>query len=93
MLHSAVVAGAVTLLLWTIRQTLWVPLLGWWSHIVIDVFTHSADYYPSPVLYPITQRGFDGLAWNTPWFLVLNYVVLCTVGWWLWTSRSNALSG
>ena len=92
-LHSAVVAGAVTLLLWTIRQTLWVPLLGWWSHIVIDVFTHSADYYPSPVLYPITQRGFDGLAWNTPWFLVLNYVVLCTVGWWLWTSRSNARSG
>jgi len=42
-LHSAVVAGAVTLLLWTIRQTLWVPLLGWWSHIVIDVFSHSVD--------------------------------------------------
>ena len=39
-----------------------VPLLGWWSHIVIDVFTQSADFYPSSVLYPITQRGFDGLA-------------------------------
>ena len=92
-LHSAVVAGSVTLLLWTIRQALWVPMFGWWSHIVIDVFTHSADYYPSPVLYPVTQRGFDGLAWNTPWFLVLNYAALCTAGCWLWMSRSNAHSG
>ena len=91
-MHSALVAGAVTLLVWTIRRALWIALLGWWSHIVIDVFTHSADYYPSPVLYPITQRGFDGLAWNTPWFLVLNYVALCAVGWSLWRSRRNARS-
>ncbi len=91
--HSALVAGAVTLLLGAIRRVLWVPLLGWWSHIVIDVFTHSADYYPSPVLYPITQRGFDGLAWNTPWFMVLNYAVLCAVGGWLWGSRRSARSG
>lgn len=87
--HSMVVAGAVTLLLWTIRRTFWIPLFGWWAHIVIDVFTHSSDYYPSPALYPITQRGFDGLAWNTPWFLVLNYVALCAVGSWLWRSRSH----
>ena len=87
--HSALVAGAVTWLLWWLRRGLWIPLLGWWSHIVIDVFTHSADYYPSPVLYPITQRGFDGLAWNTPWFLVLNYVVLATVAGWLWWSRAR----
>ncbi len=91
--HSALVAGAVTLFLWAIRGALWVPLLGWWSHIVIDVFTHSADYYPSPVLYPITLRGFDGLAWNTPWFLVLNYVALCAVGGWLWASRRKARRG
>jgi len=29
-----------------------------------------------PVLYPFTQRGFDGLAWNTPWFLALNYAAI-----------------
>jgi hypothetical protein len=87
--HSAIVAAVVTLLLWRVLRSLWLPLLGWWSHIVIDVFTHSAQYYPAPVLYPITQRGFDGLAWNTPWFLVLNYVVLAAVGAWLWLSRSD----
>jgi len=86
-MHSAIVTGAVTLLLWVALRSLWIPLLGWWSHIVIDVFTHSADYYPSPVLYPISQRGFNGLAWNTPWFLLLNYVVLGTVCLWLLRSR------
>src|SRR5581483_8282817 len=62
--HSAVVAGVVTLATWLATSSLWIPLLGWWSHIVIDVFTHSATFYPSPVLYPFTLRGFDGIAWN-----------------------------
>ena len=90
-MHSALVAGAVTLVLWGVLRSFWIPLLGWWLHIVIDVFTHSADFYPSPVLHPITQRGFDGLAWNTPWFMFVNYVALAAAGAWLvrqgWLSK------
>ena len=87
--HSAVVAGVVTALLWAVQRSVWIPLLGWWSHIVIDVFTHSVDFYPSPVLYPFTQRGFDGLAWNTPWFMLANYTALVAVGLWLLISRNS----
>ena len=86
--HSAVVAALVTALVWFRLRSLWIPLLGWWSHILIDVFTHSADYYPSPVLYPFTRVGFDGLAWNTPWFMGLNYLALVAVYLWLWRSRN-----
>jgi membrane-bound metal-dependent hydrolase YbcI (DUF457 family) len=85
-MHSAVVAALVTLALWAVRRAFWWPLLGWWSHIVIDVFTHSSEYYPSPVLYPITDRGFDGIAWPTPWFMALNYAVLGVAGLWVWRS-------
>lgn len=85
--HSAVVAGALTISVWWLRRALWLPLLGWWSHIVIDVFTHSADYYASPVLYPLTKRGFDGIAWNTPWFMMVNYLSILTVGFWLFLAR------
>jgi hypothetical protein len=84
LLHSAIVAGGVTGLFWLALRSLWIPLLGWWSHIVIDIFTHSQDFYPAPVLYPITQRGFDGIAWNTPWFMVLNYTALAITALWLW---------
>lgn len=90
-MHSLFVVGAVTLLLWVPRHSLWLPLLGWWSHIVIDVFTHSAAYYPAPVLYPITERGFDGMAWNTPWSLAINYAALAAVGGWLVLTRRRRL--
>jgi membrane-bound metal-dependent hydrolase YbcI (DUF457 family) len=89
-MHSAIVAGVVTLLLWAVRRSLWIPLLGWWSHILIDVFTHSADYYTVPVFYPITERGFDGVAWNTPWMLALNYAALGVTAWWLLRSARLA---
>lgn len=86
-LHSAIVAGLATLLLCFALHRLWIPLLGWWSHILIDIFSHSSDFYPAPILYPITQRGFDGIAWNTPWFMVLNYTALALVALWLWNKE------
>ena len=81
--HSAIIAGAITLMLWVGTRTVWILLLGWWLHIVIDVFAHSAEYYPVPVLYPFTREGFDGVAWNEPAFIVSNYVALGAVYWWL----------
>ncbi|HYN58356.1 MAG TPA: hypothetical protein VET87_02245 [Rubrivivax sp.] len=89
-MHSAVVAGVVTLVSWAVLRSLWIPLLGWWLHIVADVFTHSADFYPSPVLYPFTQRGFGGLAWNQPWMLALNYAILAVTAWWVIRSSKGA---
>jgi hypothetical protein len=90
-MHSAVIAGAASLALGFALGRLWLPLLGWWSHIVIDVLTHSAEFYPAPVLYPFTQRGFDGWAWNTPSALVLNYVAItAAVAWLLATRRQGA---
>ena len=87
-MHSAIVAGVVTALAWRLRRVLLLPLLGWWSHIAIDVFTHSADYYAVPVLYPFTQRSFDGWAWNTPAALALNYTAIAAaLGWLAWRHR------
>jgi hypothetical protein len=82
--HSAIVAGTITIILWKLVGKFWIPLLGWWSHIVIDVFTHSADFYGAPIFYPMTQRSFDGIAWNTPWFIALNYSTLALCICWLW---------
>lgn len=89
-LHSALIAAAIALLVARVPRwwgSLAVPLAGWWLHIGIDVFTHSADYYPAPVLYPITQRGFDGIAWSTPWFLAANYLALVLAAFLLWRGR------
>ena len=86
-MHSALVAGVVTAISWMWLGRFWIPLLGWWSHILIDVFTHSAEFYPSPVFYPVTYWGFDGLAWNTPWFMVANYLTMLVVAVAVWRHR------
>jgi hypothetical protein len=83
MLHSGLLALCVTAALWRWRASLGLPLAGWWSHILIDVLTHSSDYYASPVLYPLSYEGFDGLAWNTPWFMAANYAALIACAIWL----------
>lgn len=93
LLHSAVVAALVTVLVRALARRWWLPLLGWWSHIAIDVFTHSADYYPSPVLYPLTYRGFDGIAWNQPLFQAVNYSALAGVTLWLLWRRHRSRPG
>jgi hypothetical protein len=90
--HSAIVASLVSAIVWWRRGALWLPLLGWWSHIVIDVFTHSADFFPSPVWYPLTYWGFDGVAWNRPGFVWVNYLALAGVwGWLVWRARKRQL--
>jgi hypothetical protein len=88
--HSAIVAAAATAACWLWLRRFWLPLAGWWLHVVIDVFTHSADFYPSPVLYPLTMWGFDGVAWNAPWFLAANYAALGAAGAWLFATRRRA---
>jgi len=88
--HSAVIAAAVTLACWVAARSVLPALLGWWSHIVIDVFTHSADFYPVPVFYPLSERSFDGIAWNQPWVLAANYAVLAVLWWRLLHPRRGA---
>ena len=90
-MHSAPVAVLVGVVLWFVRRGAVMALLGWASHIVIDVFTHSADYFPVAVFYPFSDRGFDGIAWTSPWFMALNYGSLATF--WAWLAVSRGRSG
>lgn len=83
-LHSGIVAGVCTLAALLAIRRFWLPLAGWWSHILIDVFAHSTNFFPSPVFYPFSYWGFDGLAWNTWAFQVVNYLALAGVWALLW---------
>lgn len=78
--HSAVIAAVVAFVVWRLRGRSWIPLVGWWLHIAVDVPTHSSDFYAVPFLYPFTYWGFDGVAWTNPWVLAVNYAALAAAG-------------
>ncbi len=52
---------------------------GWLVHILIDIPTHSTQFYSTPFLWPISDIRINGLSWGTPWFLALNYLVIIIV--------------
>ncbi len=89
LLHSGVIAGIATLTLSIGLGRMWLPLLGWWSHIVIDVFTHSSGYYPVPVLYPLNDWAFDGIAWTQPRMIIGNYLLLLVAWGLVWRGSSR----
>ena len=77
--HSLVLFAAVFLLVFLITKSWYWPLAAWAIHILIDIPTHSAKFFPTPFLWPISNYNFNGISWGTPWFMVINYVSLAIV--------------
>lgn len=50
--------------------------LAWFLHILIDIPTHSADYFPTRFLYPFSDFIVDGWSWNSPVIWFPNLVLL-----------------
>ena len=78
--HSLIIFAGIFLIVWAIRRhPPWV-LLGWLLHILIDIPSHSLAFFPTPFLFPISDYHFPyGIAWSTPWFMIVNYMALLIV--------------
>lgn len=74
--HSFVVFLLVFLLVWHLRGRPLTELGAWGLHILVDVPTHSFAFFPTPVLWPLSNWKFDGSQWMTPAILVTNYIFL-----------------
>jgi hypothetical protein len=88
--HSLVVLALVTLAFAGLLRGLLPSLLGWWMHILLDIPTHSEDYYAVTVFYPFTQWSFDGVAWTAPAVLAANYAALVAAYGGLYLTRRRA---
>ena len=74
--HSFLVFLLVFVLAWRLRgRALW-ELAAWGLHVLVDVPTHSYAFFPTPVLWPLSNWKFDGWQWMTPVIIVSNYVLL-----------------
>jgi len=77
--HSIIVFIAVFLIVWFLRgKPLW-ELLAWGIHIVVDIPTHSQDFFPTPFLWPISDYTFPGTSWGRPEIFFPNLGALAVV--------------
>ncbi len=74
--HSLVIFLIVFGLLWAIRRKpLW--LLGAWGlHILVDIPTHAASFFPTPFLWPVSSYTLDGINWGNPYIFFSNLGLL-----------------
>ncbi len=82
--HSLIVFLLVFAVASLLARRIVLELLGWLSHILIDIFTHSFRYYATPFLWPVSDIRFNGLPWWTPWFWCSTYAALAIVYFLLW---------
>ncbi len=89
--HSLLICLAVLsitfFIFYKLKKQLPYFLLGWPLHILIDIPTHARDFLPTPFLWPLSDYAFPGMSWATPWFLILNWVVILTLLGWIWWRR------
>lgn len=86
--HSLIVFAAAFLLIWVafryfrargISQGFVFGMWGWGLHILMDIPTHSVQFYPTPMLWPLSDWRFNGISWGNPWFMGANIVLLILV--------------
>ncbi len=89
MTHSLVIAGVVIGLVRFIRGKFLPELFAWPLHILVDIPTHSSDFFPTPFLFPISDFHVDGISWGTPYIFFPNLALLVCLYLWFYFSRKR----
>ena len=88
--HSLVVFLAVFALLWVVcRKPIW-EAFAWGLHILLDVFTHSYRFFPTPFLWPISDFKIDGWPWGMRAIFIPNVIFLALLYAWLLLRQRRA---
>ncbi len=77
--HSLIIAIIFILIAYFFKKDFCFPMLAWPFHIILDFFTHSIDYFPTPIFWPISNYKFDGIPWSHPYIMIGNLVCIFLV--------------
>jgi len=88
--HSFVIFIALFFLVWVIRKKPLLVMLAWGLHIVMDIFTHSDAFFPTPFLWPLSDYYFSGIGWGQPVIFFPNVTVLALLySYWWYRNRKT----
>ncbi len=77
--HSIIVFTSVFMITWAVRgKPLW-ELIAWGIHIIVDIPTHSEEFFPTPFLWPVSRYTFPGISWGNPKIMFPNLIALAVV--------------
>lgn len=91
--HSLFVFTTVFGLVWALKKRPYWPMLAWPFHILLDIPTHSTNFFPTPFLWPFISYRVNGISWAHPWVFFPNWAALL-VGYvvWFWKKSRKKVS-
>ena len=69
--HSIIIAFMfIAIVYFFVNKNFAFAMLSWPLHIILDFPFHTADFFPTPILWPFIDVQFDGISWSKPyiWF-------------------------
>ena len=82
--HSLLIFIFVYALVWLfLRRPLYL-MLPWGLHIVMDIFTHSSRFFPTPFLWPVSEKTVEGTPWSEPRVFIPNLILLALLYMWFY---------
>jgi hypothetical protein len=93
--HSLVTFFVAFGIVWLIRRKPYLPMLAWAFHIILDIFTHSVEFFPTPYLWPFPFSPVDGISWGHPYIWYPNVALLAILygAWYLVRRRERRRTG
>ena len=80
--HSMVIAFiAIGIIYFFINRNFAFAMLAWPLHILVDFPFHTAEFFPTPILWPLIEVKFDGISWGNPyvWFSNIAGIIILYV--------------
>ena len=93
--HSFVVYAVLFAFLWFLGKKPFAKLtLAWPLHILVDIPTHDATFFPTPFLWPISDFHINGISWGQPIIFIPNVVLVLSlyVYWYIQRRKTRSQS-
>ncbi len=74
--HSLIIAFVFIAIVYFVKKDLTWPMLAWPVHIIVDLFTHSIEFFPTPIFWPLSNYRFDGIPWSNIYVFITNIILI-----------------
>ncbi len=88
--HSLVIFAVVFLLVWLLWKKPFLPMFAWPLHILVDIPTHSTQFFPTPFLWPFfNDVRVNGIPWSHPIIFIPDVVLLLALYLWFFVIKKK----
>ena len=87
--HSLLVFIWVFSIVWIYFRKPVLELTAWGLHVLMDIFTHTDRFFPTPFLWPLSDSTVSFIPWSDPRIFVTNVFLLSVLYLWFYLVRQR----